>query len=260
MEKGRIYSVAALAGTHESTVVSWAGSVIEEDSKNFQCELAAAAEVLEKDANALPTHVRFRVFWLKKRVPNEEELNLLEKDTEVEMFRTSEGVLYQINAAPVSEDLHQVLTLVMRLPDPANEEMFGSKLNRKPGDKWPVNLIEAAGRFLENGLVVQPADLAAVVTFRNLREEQGKECMDIGVEMKAVNAGPELPEGFRLRTGTLEVLLSGKIPTDPELPILEETSEFLLQCEADGMTDGKQLDVKTEITRTYRARCIPYGT
>ena len=259
MEEGRIYTIAALAAIHESTTVSWSGSLIEQAKTDFQCELAAAAEVLEVDEDKLPTHVRFRVFWLKKRVTGADEENLLEKNTEVEMFVTSAGSLYQINTEPVSDELHQVLALVMRLPEPANDAIFGSAAERRPGDKWPVNRIEAAGQFLENGLVVQPDDLAAVVNFRDLRDVQGTKCMDIAVEMKAVNAGPELPEGFKLRTGTLEVLISGKMPIDPSQPILEETSEFLLQCEADGRTDGKLLDVKIEVTRTYRGRCIPYG-
>jgi hypothetical protein len=259
MEKGHVFSCAALAATHEDIKVSWEGSVIEEDMKEFQCELAAAAEVIETNEEKIPTHIRFRVFWLKKRTPQDGEVSLLEKGTEVEMFQTSDGVLFQIGTEAVKEELHQVLALIMRLPEPKNDAIFGSKHERKVGDTWPVNNIEAAGRFLENGLIVQPDDLAALVRFRELSETQGTPCMDVAVEMKADNVGPTLPEGFKLKAGTLEVLLSGKFPVDPALPMREETSEFLLDSEADGRVDGKLLNVKTKVTRTYRARWVPFG-
>ncbi len=262
MKVGSLFSYAALGATREHTLVSWAGSTVDEVKKAYQCELAATAEVLAVDDEGIPTRTLYRVHRCKGRDEKLNAVDLVPKDTEIEVFADALGLHFRIGGQPITQELHEALSLVLAKPVPDDNLLFGSEEPRAPGDSWPVDSAVAAKRFAENGLTVDPARLGAKVTFTKLAPPapggaaKTGDCMVLAVEMKAPDAGPELPEGFQIRSGSLDVTLGGSFPLDPALPPLDEESEFLLQTEGYGVADGAPLDLHLEISRTFRARRV----
>jgi hypothetical protein len=262
LKVGSIFSYAALGATHEHTLVTWSGSTLDEVKKFQQCELAATAEVTEVDTEGMPVRTLYRVHRCKGRDENLKEIELVPKDTEIEVFSDAAGLHFRIDGQPITQELHASLSLVLAKPVPDDEQLFGSKRPRSPGESWPVDSTLAAKRFAEKGIAVDPARLGAKVTFTRVAPpasgsaQSAGECMDLAVEMKAPDAGPALPEGFQIRSGSLEVNLGGRFPLNPALPPLDEESEFLLQTEASGTQDGAQLDLRVEISRNFRARRV----
>jgi len=262
MKVGSIFSYAALGATHERTLVSWAGSTLEEVKKSYQCELAATAEVREVDDAGMPVRVFYKIHRCKGRDEELRPIDLVAKDTEIEVFADALGLHFRIDGQPITQELHASLSLVLAKPVPDDEHLFGSEKPRRPGDSWPVDSVLAAKRFADKGITVDPERLGALVTFRKLaRPDHGGSrgagnSMVLAVEMKAPDASPALPEGFTIRSGSLEVNLGGTFPLDPALPPLDEESEFLLQAEAYGNENGAPLDLHVEIARTFRARRV----
>jgi len=262
LKVGSIFSYAALGTTRELTRVTWAGGTLEERKRSQQCELAATAEVRAVDAAGTPVRTVYRVHRCKGRDENLAETELVPKDTEIEVIADALGLRFRIGGQPITEELHAALSLVLARPVPDDDRIFGSKVARRPGESWPADGALAAARFAANGIRVDPARLGAMVTFKEIAPPAGGgaektgECMVLAVAMKAPDAGPELPEGFRIRSGSLEVTLGGRFPLDPNLPPLDEESEFLLQTEAGGDGNGIPLDLKVEIARSFRARRV----
>ncbi len=256
---GQIYSYAALGGIRESTVVSWAGGILEKEEKEYQCEIAAVARIHKVDETGMPSHITYRVHRFRKRHEGE-ETELVEDGVEIDMIISSEDVVFLIEGEELSGELHEALSLVLKKPDHEEDSVFGTSVDRSPGDRWPVKKDLALARFRTNGIDVDPDKLGALVTFDKLTRMEDAECMQLKVEMKATDAGPAMPQGFEVKEGFLEVLVTTTVPLDSSIPAIEESTKFSLRSEASGQAGDQKIDVKTELSRTFRARLARFGS
>ncbi|MEM9479482.1 MAG: hypothetical protein AAGA58_07505 [Verrucomicrobiota bacterium] len=252
---GHLFSYAAIAGTHESVKVRWAGSVLEDRVRDIQCELAAAMQILEVDADGLPVKVKLTTYRFGKR-DGAKLIPLLPKGSIVNATRLEGGKIdFELeDDATLLKEVRTALELTVTLDTKNLDPVFGVLSRKKPGDKWAVDPQIAVRQFAENGIVVNPDAIGSVVRYRGVDDIAGHECQILHAEIRAPGTTPELPDGFDPVEGTLEVDLETSIPLDKTLPRLEEAVHFHLYSLARGTDREATVEVETRVSTSVRTR------
>lgn len=260
-KQGEKFSYAAVGRLAEKIDVSIDGKTTESVDSSYRCELASAIEILEVDKNGLPTSMRLTVFRFQKQTDDDAlALDLLGRGTEVHCEFTAEAAKFSVGGKPVSDKVAEALGLVaMKLSSQFGEtedEVMGTKEAQAEGDTWKIDTARVAAALAKNGFHIGADALRGEASLTSVAKHEGGAAKFLGIDVTVIGEGisPELPQGYKVKSGTLTNTISRRFPTDPTLPCAGEEVSFEIVAEAEGIEAEATVNLKIHLKQSLKAR------
>lgn len=242
---------------YEQSQVHWQGGErTETESDSWSIFLDCAQEVLETTPEGLPKAYRLEFARLERATDGKTE-KLLPDNTTIMASRPGRESIFTRNGRPVGEELSSILDDLfgMNSEDRAvsSDQVFGSEIKRRIGERWPVNQRHALAWFddVEN---MRINNLTGETTLIGLKEVDGEPCLDIGHTLSVRFMGNIVWRGGGERhfTHTMRLIL----PKDPKA--MERGYQMTRRIRESlpmGGFDNESIDII--INSTYDTEIIP---
>ena len=261
VEAGERFSYAAVGRLAEKIDITVDGNTNESVDSSYRCELASSVEVLEVDANGLPTEMRMVVYRFQKQAQDEAlALDLLGRGAEVHCLFSEGTAKFAIAGEPVSDEVAEALGLVaMKLSSQFGEtedELMGTAEAKAEGDSWMIDTGKVAAALAINGFHISADKLRGEAVLTSVTKHEGGEAKFLGIDVTVIGEGvsPELPQGYSVKSGTLTNTISRRFPTDPTLPCAGEEVSFEIEAEAEGKEADSTVNLRIHLKQSLKAR------
>ena len=165
----------------------------------------------------------------------------------------------------LSKEATEALDLVISLDtnDTVNDdELFGTKEKKKPGESWPVGAEAVAKDSERVGVVVKPGDVEGSFRLDGIEKEGEVECLKLSgnlVVKKLVAKADDgeddgLPEGFVVEGGSMEAKYAGLFPVDSSVGSLQESASMTFVTHVKGKAPGGAGGAADEVTIESRVQ------
>ncbi len=160
---------------------------------------------------------------------------------------------FKINGRRAKRDLAGVLKAIIDLDKgtPPNDDLYGSSVQRKIGDSWPVSkegVLAAFGKqFNSEALPLKAENIEGKVTLTEIKKVDGDDKLHLKVDMKLADAAPPLGR-MKPTAGNVSFSVDGWISQDTSVPDLgNQTKKLTMHVEAKNFV----LDYEQEQTAKY---------
>ena len=169
----------------------------------------------------------------------------------------------------LSKEATEALDLVVSLDTNdklTDDELFGTKDRKKPGQSWPVSAEGVASDSERVGAVVKPGDVEGSFRLDGVEKEGDVECLKLSGNLvvkkllaKADDgedggAGGGLPEGFVVEGGSMEAKYGGLFPLDSSVGSLQESASMTFVTHVKGKAPGGAGGAADEVTIESRVQ------
>ena len=242
---------------YEQSQVHWqGGSRNETESDSWSIFLDCSQKVLETTPDGSPKAYRLE-FARLERTRNGETEKLLPENTTIMAARPGRESIFTRNGRPVGEELTSILDDLFGMSSEdravSSDQVFGSEIKRRIGERWPVNERHAMAWFddVEN---MRINNLTGETTLLGVKEVDGEPCLDIGHTLSVRFMGNIVWRGGGERhfTHTMRLIL----PKDPEA--MERGYQMTRRIRESlpmGGLDNESIDII--IDSTYDTEIIP---
>ncbi len=141
---------------------------------------------------------------------------------EVFALVAKDGKLRPLEDMRVVQALRIVVTLNNE-GDANDDDIFGSKVARATGEKWPINKRLAIANMKRDGIILKPEKFSGQTRFPRVVKVGEVECVFLEGEFNATEFRPPIPKEFEVSESEFVAEYSGKFPLDKRLPELETT-------------------------------------
>lgn len=185
---GDRYKIEAMGASRVKEVVQPAAGEAETIDYGIGIRLDGVARVAEVTPKGRETKIEFTV---KECVVStgKEAKQLFPEGTVVVATRGKDGTKFAIKNGPeVPSAIEEALELVIDISDPegaTDDEIFGSKENRRVGDTWPIDATAATKELARIGLAVKEENIFGDTTLIEPVKVGTTDCLRIGLKFKA---------------------------------------------------------------------------
>lgn len=254
---GSKYRLTATGSETVKNRLTTGDKVLKATDEGFALELVADAVVLEVDAQGHATRKSFTV--VSSKITKDGTTNaLLPAGTVVVVLAQGGNVVFQVDGKPVekgvAKELSSALSVYSGYPD--DDEVFGTRARRKPGESWGMNMDAAMAMLKELGVDAKKEDLKGSTTL----EKAANNHLFITAWMSATNVLFPLPEGFKAEEGSWRFDITGSFPDGASDGSMDETqkSSFQTTGRRAAIADTPELkfSVVLENISTYQVRNV----
>lgn len=257
MKVGSKYRLAATGSETVRSKLTTGDRVVKTTEEGFTLEFVADATVLEVDGQGRATRKSFTV--VSSKITREGETNaLLPAGTVVVAAAQGSDVVFQVGDKPVERSIAKALSSVLSVYSgyPDDDELFGTRARKKPGESWGVNTDAAIAMLKELGAEARKEDVRGSTTLERVSDEH----LFISARMDAANVLPPLPEGFKAEGGGFRVEISGRFPDVKSDGSMDETQKFTFETTGrrapSADTSELRFSIVSESTSTYQVRNV----
>lgn len=146
---------------------------------------------------------------------------------------------------PLTEAGHSILSELfdMRESEITEDEIFGTKKRRNPGDSWVINT-EAARKFAD-GVGIKMDGVKGNAKFVGLKKYGEFDCLEVSAEFSAAKLVLPAPDGFSVQKGTMRSSVWGLYPESLDSPRLHEKVTTDFEMVVSGTKDDKKITATT---------------
>ena len=227
------------------------GQILMHTRDEFSVEYAGLRKVLEVEATGRPTKVS----------DNVEKLVLIRRGTRTELAKPGAVLVasiqgkkktFQIDGQAVDPESAKALELVVDISQggPTDDDIFGTKSRKRPGDTWDLNGVLAV-RDLAKRSNVEIRNLSGKVALESVAQDKNGEILNIKCDVAGDAKPIELPALVTSFHGPFKATLKAKYPVDVSLSCPEGSLEMSILLEGSGLTRaGAPVHVNGEILRS----------
>jgi hypothetical protein len=250
-EKHRL-EAKAVRSLARTTAVS--GRVVQRRGDAFALEIDSVVTVIETDARGGATkesHAVARCVQIRGDARRE----LFPKGTVLLARATEHGAAFEVDGAPVAEEVGDALRLVISLSTggATDDDVFGTQERQVVGGSWGIHAEVAARDLARRGIAVDAKSLSGRVNLIGAVDVGGTGCLDIRGEMTGEDVVPPLPKWAKVERSTLRCEFAGKFPLDLSLPRVEESMSLTMILRAQGRPAPGAPEQVIDLTMSQRA-------
>ncbi len=256
MKVGDRFSVTSRGTQSQIANVTAGDRALPEKREALTAELSADVEVLAVSPKGKPRKVRLTATRLTVETDGRSN-DAMPRSTEVIVEFVDKKSKYSIGGLPAGEQARKALALVFALSsdETSDDVIFGTEQRQSPGKRWPMNAAPAAkslsatfgGRFA-------PEDLQGGCQLQEVVQAAGGSALRITGEFAVSELKIPLPNGLKIRRGSLQSKLSCVIPVDPSKGTIQQGTEVDVEFLADGENAGTNFVVSTLTRETVDIR------
>jgi hypothetical protein len=126
-----------------------------------------------------------------------------------------------------------------------DDEVFGSKEPRSPGDSWDIQA-EHFGELIDEkkALGIAPENIQGKVYFEQVTKVDGVECVELSSKVFVKNIKLPIPPQARIKRSHVSLRFNGKYPVDASIPCLADAMEMSMDLEAEQKLGNTALSTK----------------
>ena len=246
--------------THKITA-SAGSTVLQSLRTNRVVELETRVEVRESDpAGRIASAALHLVRLLSGE--GKDRIELLPPGTVVLASRVGDQEQFTVKGKPVDGETQLALSLVspVRKQDGIDHEAFGTDSPRQIGESWDINVAPIVASFQKLNVGVNPEDLQGRATLEGVVTVGTTECLDLAAKVYIKKLNPPLPAGLKAKRFFGSIRMTGKLPLDVALGVLEESLDLAVEFAAEGrqnpsaplltVTDSSTLNRKSQTNYT----------
>jgi hypothetical protein len=206
------------------TKVTTGDKTLKEDEEGFTLELVADVTDLELSAKGRPTRKSFTVVS-SKLTEGGSSKTLLPAGSAVLVFLQGGRAIYQIGGKEAEAGVAKALSSVISVPvsPTGDDDLFGSRVRRKVGESWGVNVDDAMALLKEIGVEGRREDVTGSTT---LEKVEGNRLFLRG-SLRIANVLLPLPIGFKPERGELRAEFSGRFPVENSAERVDQTQRIV---------------------------------
>ena len=241
---GSRYRLSATGREVLRTKITAGDKTLHDSEEGFTFEFAADATVLEVTPKGRATRKSFTVISAKLTEGGVSKPILPAGAIVVALVQ--EGRLtFQSDGKTVEPQVAKALGSVITLPvSPADDDdIFGSRVRRKAGESWGVNLDAVMTLLKSIGGEARREDVTGSVM---LEKVEGNHLFLRG-SMRVGKVLMPLPVGFTAEAGELRVQFSGRFPTENSDGSVDEKQGFIFDVTGRRPPDGKNPELRLNL-------------
>ena len=227
------------------------GQILMHSRDDFSVEYAGVRKVLEVEPAGRPTKVSDSI----------EKLVLIRRGARAELAKRGSVLVasiqgkkktFQIDGQAVDTESAKALDLVVDVSQggPTDDDIFGTKSRKRPGDTWDMNGVLAA-RDLARRDNVEAGNLSGKTTFESVQQYGNGEVLNVKWQVAGDARPVDLPALVTSLHGPFKATLMAKYPVDVSLSCPEGSLEMSFLLEGSGLTRaGAPVHVNGEILRS----------
>jgi hypothetical protein len=210
--------------------------------------------------NPLRLLVTFHKFTVSKNGESAKEVLPKGTQLKVSVFPGDPLTFEPVSSSvKIEDDTRVMLGMVMQPQDASDDECYGSKIKRKPGDTWPVNDV-ALSKRLHGGADSSslPESVDGKVSFVKLEKVDGADCAVLSVALSATYKPGEEGSATDIKVLGSKLVGTGQmvVPVDANSPAMgrtsDQTSTSVSQLLAPGETVESKLQIRTVRNETVK--------
>jgi hypothetical protein len=244
---GEKFRMAASGTSEEKAVIKTWGELFRDDRENFAIDFEAVMTVLEVDSRWRPTKAQFVVTKFTKTEAYDVR-PLLSPGAVVVAAVKDRDAVFTVNGEQADREVGQALDLIITLSKggATDDEIFGTKLRKKVGDRWGINAELAARELQDMKFKIAKEALRGTTTLERVVREGEREYLVIVTELTVSPVSPELPPGTAVESSSLEMKFTGKYPVGVDAPSEEETADMSLNFTVRSKASPEEPDIVVE--------------
>ena len=232
--------------------------VMKEMKNDFSVEYEATRKVLAVEpAAGRPTKVRDTVAKAVV-IRGKNRSDIAAKGAVLTASLENKKNKVEIDGRTVNPETAKLLEVVINLSrgGATDDEIFGTKGRKKPGDTWNINAVAAADDLARSDNI-EMKKLAGEVKLDSVTHEASGDVLNITGHMAGDGRIP-LPANITSIRGPFEVTFSGKFPTDLSVSRLQESIEMSIIIDASGIApNGSPITVIGMLKRSMSSHTTP---
>ncbi len=234
-KKGERFEVQVVEKDQTNTKTLFDGKVTEEKNEEIETSLEAIKTVVEVDGQNKVQRVRWDIGRLVQKFGGEQaEHVVLAKGAVVETYLEKGKQVFLVNGKPVAGDTADVLDDLMGFSksDVSDEDIFGSKVKRKVGERWSINREQVAKSFSESKeLQVAANEVVGHVTLVSTEQIEGKKYLTVAADVKLGRVFPKERNGYAYPKSKMHGTFRRRYADDPAVGHASETLKMMLDLE-----------------------------
>ncbi len=257
--KGSRYRMTAEAHTTRKAVARQ-GDQETTRTESYRLEVETNVTVERVNPRGLVTESRYGI--LKCTLSRDGKTReLIPKGRVLHVTALGHRVVMRLGNKPLDED---VAALLEPLVSPGanrvtDDEVLGSKLPRRLGQRWPINSQRAAADLKKVNPDVTVKDVTGTVTLKGLETVGEVPCLVIEAHLEVDKITPrvDVPRGLEVKSSTMTADMSGAFPLDGTTGRLRQAKDSVFRVVARGKPryDADEVDlVLTQRIRTVTTR------
>lgn len=237
--------VVTIHGTQEQTMTRTVnGNPVPGQDGLVIANLEATGEVLALTPSGHEAKVKLTVQKFSRTEAGRSG-EVLAPGTELIVERKGAKTEYLLGGKPVTPELAATLELVgveLGNDDSANDDqVFGTKERKKPGDSWSVNAAAAAADISKMGLAVEPANMTGSTTLAEVVKTGSQEQLRIQGALAIKNVSIPLPPGIAVKSSDMNVTYTGLFPVDLGQRVSQSGLSMVARIVCAGNLNGAEL-------------------
>jgi hypothetical protein len=176
------------------------------------------AEIQSINERSLPSRISFTIERCITKEPGNAKELVPKGRLVVAEFRNGNTQL-TINGKSAKKKIEEALSIVLSIFEPGppdDNEVFGTKEQKRIGDVWAVNKEAAALGAKRTGFKVQPSDVSGMVKLSRVQKESGIDVLELSSRITFSNVKVPLPFPVSDKSMQVEAQFWGLFPVDPE--------------------------------------------
>ena len=196
------------------------GQALKNLDQQFTVDLAGQLEVLEIDKGNDATKIKVTASKAMK-TENGATTGLVPAGSVIFVDKKSGKVHLEIEIGTLSKEASEALQVVLTAHQPESpndDDVFGTRDQKKIGDSWPVNAVLGAEDLKKHQVIVDPKKFHGESTLAGVEKINSDECLKINAEVKIDAIEVPLPAGMRTSEGAMTMSATGLFPTNFKKP------------------------------------------
>lgn len=250
---GDTYTISATGDSKSVLTIDAGAGAPKKQESAFTVSLDGTVQVLEVNPSGIATRLSFTVAKCLR-----DDKPLFDKGTVIVAGNPKGQKLFTINGEPVPADAADALGLILQPHGPGqtdDDTVFGTEKPQKVGGTWPITTEAAADRLAKDaGLEVKKEDITGAVKLAAVKQEAGKEALQVEIDMNVANARGGRPDGGqKIDHADYEFHMSGLFPADPKAKLLGQNLAMKAKFHATVQgRDGKEVSLNVSAEQNAR--------
>jgi hypothetical protein len=245
---GQKYHLSATGRNSRTWAKKSGDRVVQKDSSKFSVECECVVTVLAVDDKGKPSKLSLEIEKLG-RTDDAGYKELVSKGSIVTVSMKEGAEVSEMDGHRLSLPTQEAIAVVLPLDPygPTDDELYGTKERKKPGDHWDANTELIATDFLRRGATVNKEDLTGTVTFEKVVKVGNTECLQISTSLDCAKYVPSVPHGVKVEKGFLKIGSTATLPVTASMQALESTQSsnigYTMRGRPDPTGDEVTIDV-----------------
>jgi len=232
------------------------------ENKSVEIWRLHATEVIDAVANNREAKAKTLTVIELTKTAEEKTAAVLPKGAVVRAAIRDGKEVFTIGDSPAPPDTAKMLERLISLSDdnrPTDDQLYGTKKPRRVGDTWPINAAKAAEAMRTPDLSVAPRGITGTAALKAVRQEGGRDFLDIEVTMKTRNMTVAFIPTFRVVKAESQTRFAGLFPADSKGGRIKDGMETTFVVVGKGRRSPQEPEVTAEARTTVKlTRTIKY--